>query len=162
MKKLCVLLCFLLVLAGCSQQTFETVTDLHQEGPLPQAKSICLDLPQEAASPAMESEENGKLYLCEGYSVAVQTLSGGDLDGTLRQLTGFSRDALTVMERNVGGVSRYDCVWTAVGEEQDQVCRCMVMDDGSYHYAVTVMADSNDAGKLQETWQSLLGSVYLQ
>lgn len=162
MKKLCVLLCILLMLAGCSQQTFETVTDLHQDGPLPQAKSICLDLPQEAAMPTMESGENGKLYLCDGYSIALQTLSGGDLDGTLRQLTGFSRDALTVMERKTGDISRYDCVWTAVGEGQEQTCRCVVLDDGSYHYAVTVMADSVDAGKLQQTWQSILGSAYLQ
>lgn len=162
MKKLCVLICVLLMLAGCSQQTFETVTDLHQDGPLPQAKSICLDLPKEAALPTMESEESGKLYLCDGYSIAVQTLSGGDLDGTLRQLTGFSRDALTVMERKTGDISRYDCVWTAAGEGQDQTCRCVVMDDGIYHYAVTVMADSADAGKLQQTWQSILGSAYLE
>lgn len=162
MKKLCILLCVLLMLTGCSQQTFETVTDLHQDGPLPQAKSICLDLPEEAAMPTMVSEENGKLYLCNGYSVAVQTLTGGDLDGTLRYLTGFSRDALTVMERNTGNVNRYDCVWTAVGEGQEQGCRCVVLDDGSYHYAVTVMADSVDVGKLQQTWQSILGSVYLQ
>ena len=162
MKKLCILLCLLLMLTGCSQQTFETVTDLHQDGPLPQAKSICLELPQEAAAPTMESEESGKLYLCDGYSIAVQTLSSGDLDGTLRQLTGFSRDALTVMERKIGDISRYDCVWTAAGEGQEQTCRCMVLDDGSYHYAVTVMADSVDAGDLQQTWQSILGSVYLE
>jgi len=162
MKKLWVLLCALLMLTGCSQPTFETVTDLYQDGPLPQAKSICLELPQEAAMPTMESEESGKLYLCDGYSIAVQTLSGGDLDGTLRQLTGFSRDSLTVMERKTGGISRYDCVWTAAGEGQEQTCRCVVLDDGVYHYAVTVMSDSVDAGKLQETWQSILGSVYLQ
>ena len=150
-----------MLLTGCSQQTYETVTDLYEEGLQPKPKTICLELPEEAATPAMESEENGKLYFCDGYTLAVQTLSGGDLDGTLRQLTGFSGDALTVIERSVGQIDRYDCVWTAVGENQEQSCRCVILDDGSYHYAVAVMANSQDAGKLQEEWQKLLNSVYL-
>ena len=93
--------------------------------------------------------------------VAVQTCVGGNLDSTFRQITGFSKDALTVMERRQGKISRYDCVWTALGEPGEQICRSVILDDGSYHYCVTVMADSITAGDLQQSWQSLLNSVYL-
>lgn len=124
-------------------------------------REIQLQLPKEATAPVLQSQEGGKLYLCDGYTLTVQTLSAGDIDRTMREVTGFSKDQLTVMETEQMDFRRYDCVWSAAAEEGEQVARTVILDDGNYHYAVTVMADFAAAGELANTWQSLLGSVSL-
>lgn len=162
MKKLCCLLLALVMLTGCSTQSaFETIGDILDTPVMAIQREIQLQLPKEATAPALQSDEGGKLYLCDGYTLTVQTLSGGDLDRTLREVTGFSKDQLTVMETEQLDVRRYDCVWSAAAEEGEQVARSVILDDGYYHYAVTVMADFITAGELAETWQNLLGSISL-
>ena len=158
MKKACFLLVFVLFLTGCqASPTFETVQDVY--GPSQSApRQIALDLPEDVQTVAGDS---GKLYLCEGYDITVQTLSSGDLDRTVQQLTGYATDALTVMQTAVSGVDRYECVWTAAGENGDAVGRAVVLDDGQYHYCVTVMTQADGTGELSGAWQELLGSVRL-
>jgi VCBS repeat-containing protein len=56
---------------------------------------------------------------------------------------------------------RYESVWSAVGEGEDQVGRLVILDDGNYHYAVTVMAPAETAGELTKTWQKLLNSAVI-
>ena len=162
MKKLWVILALSLFLAGCgSKQTFETVDDVQAEPVIAQIKEVHLALPEEAAVPAMENTDGEKLYLCNGFALMVQTMDGGDLGRTLRQLTGFEKEQLAVMQTEQSGVIRYDCVWTTAGEAADQVCRAAILDDGSYHYAITVMSDFSAAGDLSETWRTILDSVSL-
>ena len=124
-------------------------------------QKIKLSLPKDATAPTLYSEECGSLYLCDGYTISVQTLEGGDMDRTLRQLTGFGKADLTVMETDVDGLKRYSCVWSAAGEGGDHVGRALVLDDGSYHYAVSVMAEFSRAGDLSAKWQELFASVEL-
>ncbi len=155
MKKCLIIVVVLLLLTGCAaQDVFETVSDVYAEESL-QPKQISLEVPDGTAI----AGSNGTLYLCDGYEVTVQTLSGGDLNTTFRFLTGFPLDSLTVMETAQTGMDRYECVWTSAGEGGDSVGRAVVLDDGSFHYCVTVMSASKNAGKLQESWQELLGSV---
>ncbi len=161
-KKLWILLGLGLLLTGCgAQQTFETVDDVQAAPAMAQMRQVTIALPNDAVLPTVENDTTGKLYLCDGYAVAVQTMEAGDLDSTLRQLTGFDRERLTLMQTEQSGVKRYDCVWTAVGEGGDHVCRGVILDDGDYHYTVTVMAEFSVAGDLTETWQTLLDSVSL-
>ena len=86
----------------------------------------------------------------------METLSSGDINETLRQLTGFESDELTVMETAQMGLNRYECVWTAAGEGGDVVGCAAILDDGSYHYCVTVMGNAENGVKLQETYRQLL------
>ena len=156
MKKLCVLLAAVLLLTGCAaEETFETIADVYGEQNLPQPKQVVLTIPEEAAAQAIVGS-SGTLYLCDGYEITVETLSAGDINSTFRQLTGFETDDLTVMETAQLGFSRYECVWTAAGEGGDMVGRVAVLDDGNFHYCVTVMAGAAEAGKLQSTWKDLL------
>lgn len=162
MKKLLLILCFMVALTGCgAQDTMETIADDNAAQVMAQVQQVHVSLPEEASVATMENADAGKLYLCDGYVVTVQTMEAGDLDKTLRQCTGFSRKQLTVMETVKNEIKRYDCVWSAAGEGGDQVARAAILDDGSYHYVVTVMADFASAGDLSKTWQEILDSITL-
>ncbi len=162
MKKCWVIIWMALFLSGCGvQETFETLADDYDLSVMAQMQQLHITLPPNAAVTTMENDDTGKIYLCDGYTVTVQTMPAGDLDGTLRQVTGFSKDQLTLMQTRMGNVIRYECVWSAVGEGGDQVCRAAILDDGCYHYAITAMADAELAGQLTQTWQGILQSATL-
>ena len=93
--------------------------------------------------------------------LTLQTFTGGDLDATMRQVTGFSKEQVTCLQTRDGEINQYSCVWSSAGEGGDHVGRAVILDDGSYHYTVTVMADFETAGELTDTWQDLLNSVSL-
>ena len=162
MKKILILIMLSCVLCGCGvQETFETVSDTVL---LPQqalAKQVVLTLPEDAAVPAMESDMAGQLYLCDDYFITVHTSVSGDLNATIKEVTGFDRDMLSVMETTQGQTRRYECVWVAAGEEEQQVGRMAILDDGNYHYVVTVMADASKSGNLTDSWNQLLSSFSL-
>lgn len=160
MRKLIVLL-LLLALCGCSgNQVLETVTDTDLAPVMAQVRELEVTLPEEAAA-YTSGGGSDKVYFCDGYTVVIQTMDGGDLNRTLRQVSGFEKEALSVMETRQQDHMRYDLAWSAAGEEGEQVCRAAVLDDGYYHYAVTVMADYEQAGMLQESWGKVLDSVKL-
>ncbi len=159
MKKVCFLLVFVLALSGCkAAQTFETVNDVYAQQTQSTPRQVDLVLPKDAVTIAGDS---GKLYLCEGFDVTVETLFSGDLTRTVESLTGFAPNALTILQTATSDVDRYECVWTAAGENGDTVGRAVVLDDGQYHYCVTVMSQADTAGELSQVWQELLGSVQL-
>lgn len=162
MKRLLITALSVFCLAGCgAQETFETVNDVLVQPVMATSQQVRLSLPESAAMPTMDNGAGGKLYLCDGYTVTVQTFSGGNLNETLQQVTGFTREMLTLMETTQENITRYDCAWSSMGEGEDQVCRCAILDDGTYHYVVTVMAPESKAGSFTETWQALLSSITL-
>ena len=161
MKRMVILLLALLLLTGCSSAAdFETMQDVHGEQQLPAMRQVHYQLPQDASAQAIQSSY-GQLYFCDGFEITLQTFSAGDLDRTLRELTGFHRAELSVIETGTKGIARYECVWTAAGEEGNMVCRAVILDDGNYHYCMTAMADENDALQLKSTWQALFDSFIL-
>lgn len=162
MKKCGLLLIALaLVLTGCAaEETFETIADEQAAPVIAQQRQIYVELPDAAASPAVESD-SGRLYLCGDYEILIQTLEGGDLDGTLQTLTGFQRDALTVMETWQDGCACYEFVFASAGETGDLVGRGMILDDGSYHYCLTVLAEADKAAENQAFWDSMFQTFRL-
>lgn len=161
MKKICLIFFFSVLLCGCSRQTlYEPVTDVYTDE-IATMQHVVLNLPEDAAVQTMEHESAGMLYLCDNYCVTVQTLPGGDVERTMREITGFSKDQLMIIQTCRNGLDQYEVAWSAAGEGEDQVCRATVLDDGKYHYAVSVMADASAAGKLTDTWQSIFHSVGL-
>ena len=160
MKKTVFLLALVLLLSGCDSESYETVSDVYLE-PQETAAQLTLALPEDANRVALTNAAAGTAYLCDGYCVTVSTHEAGDLDATLQTATGFTRSQLPVMELQDGENRRYECVWAAAGEGEDQVGRAVVLDDGRYHYCVTVMGQADMAGELSADWQELLNSVYL-
>lgn len=162
MKKCAFLVVFGLLLCGCSaQETFETVSDDIIQSVSAQMQQVYVELPEEAAAPAMENDGGDAIYLCDGYTITMQTLEAGDLDATLRTATGFSRDALHMIQTESEGIKRYECVWAAAGEGEDQVCRAAVLDDGSYHYVLTAMAGASVTETFAEEWNGMFRSFRL-
>ena len=151
-----------LFLAGCaSEPTLETLGDVFDEPVSAQQREIAVQLPGEASVPAVESD-SGRIYTCGDYDLAIQTLTGGDIDATIRSLTGYDRQDLTVMETEQDGLNRYDLVWASAGEQGEKLGRAVILDDGSYHYTMTVLRDADTTESLQVVWSQVFGSFSLQ
>lgn len=162
MKKILLLILVVFVMTGCSAaETFETLGQIqHQQDALPTMASIQLSLPESAAEQTFGGGSD-TVYECEGYTLVLQTLVAGDFDRTVRTLSGFSPEKLTVMESMMEQGKRYDWVWTAAGESGDLVCRASVLDDGNYHYCIYTLAPAQSAGTLAEEWNTLFSSFCL-
>jgi hypothetical protein len=163
LKKICWLLLIMMLLCGCSpQQTLETVNDELLLATAAPQKELTVKLPADAASSALSSDDGDQLYFCDGYTVMLQTSPSGDLNRTVSRLCGFDRTRLTVMETKLGGLRRYDWTWTSAGEGSTQVGRAAVLDDGDYHYCMTVMADEANISELDGRWDALFASMNLK
>lgn len=163
MKKLGILIILLtILLCGCSEPpSYETLGDLGMDEMEPSARQICLELPENASVQTMQGS-TGKIYLCDGYEIMVETYRSGDLNQTLRNLTGFSKDSLTLVQTAQNGITSYSCAWASVGEAGEQIGRTTILDDGNFHYCLTVTAAAEDAYLLQPVFEALFASFRLE
>ena len=160
MKRILLVLLMSLLLAGCAEAELgETVADVWQEAVTVAApRETRLELPGEAVACAMESD-TGRLYFGDGYEVMVQTLSSGDLDATIRALTGFDREDITVLQSQ-SDPKRWEVAWASAGEGGERLGRGVVLDDGNYHYCLTVLQDADD-DDCQIIWSQVFNSFEL-
>lgn len=162
MKRLLAILLIVLLLCGCSKETMlETVTDDMAEPVVAAVQRVQLHLPPELSAPALQSQENGTLYLCDDYSVTVQTLPSGDLRKTIHTTTGLDKENLQIQTIAQGDVKRHQFMWTANGEQGIEVGRTCILDDGVYHYVLTALAGEEAAGQVQQTWREIFASFCL-
>lgn len=163
MKRIWIVSMLLMFLSGCAaQETFETVGVIDDIPMTSPAWEIAADIPDTLVAAAMETDNAGTLYLCDDYMMTMHTLTGGDLNGTFMECTGFEKDKLQPMETVTNGTTRYETVWSSVSETGDQIGRIAIIDDGNFHYVLTVMADAEKAGDLAETWQMLFRSFRIE
>ena len=161
MKFMTMLLILSALLCGCGQgQTVETVTDTLETEPLPEPREVSVELPGEAAVPAME-DGGSRYYLCKDYEISMDTRPSGDLRQTIRDLSGCDPETLTVLETAEPGAKRYDFVWTSAGEKGQRLGRAAVMDDGNYHYTLSVLRDADSTESLQVVWRQVFSSFHL-
>lgn len=161
MKKGLILLMSLLLLSGCgSAQVYETVTDEFAIPVSAVPREIRFDLAQEPILPAMESD-GGQLYLCGDFDVMVQTLDSGDLNDTVYRISGFMPEELTLLQTGTGDVDKYEFVWTSVSDGGHQIGRATILDDGSYHYALSATVDAQLIEEYQEIWNGIFESFEL-
>lgn len=161
MKKSCVLLMIALLLTGCgAEATFETVSDELTAPVIAQPGQISVELPGETALPAMEND-NGRIYICNDYTITIQTLEGGDLERTLQTMTGHKKEDMTVMETFQDDVERYEFVWASAGEGGDMVGRGVLLDDGNYHYSMTIQWKAEATEKTQVNWDQVFSSFHV-
>ena len=158
MKKWLVIAVLALGLSGCgSEEVMETVADEWVVPVMAQPMQIEVSLPGEAAMPVSETD-SGRLYLCQDYEFALQTLSSGDLDATLRSVTGYGKEELTVLETLRSQMPCYEFTWTCAGETGDRIGQGILMDDGNYHYVMTALWDAEKTETMQLSWSEVFSS----
>ena len=150
------------LLCGCAaEETFETVADnLAQADPLPPGR-IAVDLPDNAVAPALKSDSE-QVYLCEDYQLILETMPAGDLNDTIEKICGYGKNDLTVLKTQRDGVTRYEFVWASAGEEGDGLGRAVILDDGNYHYCMSVLRDASTTETSQISWRDVFGSFQLE
>lgn len=151
MKKIVWILAAVLCFSGCvniTEPVMETVADEIIEPAAAEPKPIAVWLPDEAAAQTMADGEAGECYTWGECELRVQTLAGGDIRATLQKLTGLDPEKLTVMEYERDGLQLYQTVWSMTGEEGITLGRCMVADDGNYHYCISLTSpEDTDVGE---------------
>lgn len=158
MKKWTFFLLLPLLLAGCrAEQTFETIRDEWAIPAMAQERQISVSLPEEVSISAMQNDI-GKLYLCDGYEIAIETMESGDMNRTIRTLTGHDKKDLTIMTTEENGIQRYEFVWASEEEQGDRLGQGVILDDGNYHYTMTVLRDAEPAQPSQIIWSQVFRS----
>ena len=161
MKKWLLLLLMTGLLSGCgAEDTFETVADELVQPVMLQPRFVCVDLPGETALPVVEND-NGRIYICNDYEIVLQTMASGDLEETMEIMSGLGAEDMTVMETTSDGIRRYEFVWAAAGEGGDQTGRGVILDDGNYHYCLSVLRFADLPEKTQINWEDVFGSFCL-
>ena len=94
----------------------------------------------------------------QDYEIMVETLASGDLNDTIRTISGFEKDQLTVLQTQQADTDRYDFVWTTAGERGERLGRAVILDDGNYHYCMTALRDAEESIIV---WQEVFSSFAL-
>lgn len=158
--KILVVMMLMTLLTGCGSVTYEVVSDEFAVPEMPQPREVHFFLAEESVMPAMESEA-GQLYLCGDYDVVSQTLEGGDLDRTVRAVSGYGPEELTLIQTASGEVDRYEFVWTSCSDGGQQIGRATLLDDGSYHYVLSATIDAELMEQYQEIWNGIFETYEL-
>lgn len=163
MKKMLCLVMLCVLLAGCAaEETFETVADAYVQPVDAIRREIYLSLPENTAEPTFTSETAGKLWLCDGFTASVCTMEAGNVDATVRAVSGYGADDLILIETEQNTpqlqMKRLDFVWCSAGEGGNQIGRAAILDDGNYHYVLSCMAPETLGGELRETWDQVFAS----
>lgn len=161
MKKWILLMLLPVFLTGCGvEETLETVMDVWSVPEAAPVRQIQIDLPGETAVNTLQSD-TGQLYICDGYELSIETVDAGDLERTIQSVSGKKPEELTVMETEQDGVRRYEFVWAAAGERGDRLGRSVILDDGNYHYTLTVLRDAELEKNSQIRWNDVFRSFSL-
>ena len=158
MKRWLWMMVLAVLLCGCkAEETLETVSDEWMVPAMAQPREISVRLPENTVLPVME-QDGRRLYMGQDYEIMVETLASGDLNDTIRTISGFEKEQLTILETNQADTDRYDFVWTTTGEQGHRLGRAVVLDDGNYHYCMTVLRDAEES---LVVWQDVFASFAL-
>lgn len=161
MKKLCVILLLALALAGCASIDYEYVSDNGTIPALPNTRHTLINLPATVAEPTFAGEDGSCVYVCPEYEIHQQVLPGGDIPKTFLTVTGKSPEDLTVLQTMQQGYKRYDCMFAASGEGEQNLCRLTVLDDGYYHYILCIQTGECDYSRIQKDIEQIASSFCL-
>ena len=160
MKTMMFLLVLMMCLSGCVHNelpVMETVDDVIVEPVAADPKPMAVWLPDGAAKQTMAG--TGECYTWGESELRVRTMTGGDIRSTLKTLTGLDPEKLTVMEYERDGLQLYQTVWSCTSEEGVQLGRCMVADDGQYHYCISLV--SPEGADVAEDYARICASLDL-
>jgi hypothetical protein len=114
-------------------------------------------MPEDLVLPVLE-QEGRQLYMGPNYEIMLETMAAGNVQATIRNLSGYEQEQLTILETDQGEWNRYEFVWTAVGEQGHRLGRAVILDDGDYHYCMSVLRDAEES---LIVWQDVFQSFSL-
>ena len=148
----------MILLSGCNaEETLETVSDEWIVPAMAQPREVSVRLPEDLVLPVLE-QEGRQLYMGPNYEIMLETMAAGDLQATIRNLSGYEQEQLTILETDQGEWNRYEFVWTAAGEQGHRLGRAVILDDGDYHYCMSVLRDAEES---LIVWQDVFQSFSL-
>lgn len=146
------------LLTGCGvQETYETIADEVVESVMATPKQILVDLPGDALAPVLETMGE-QVYLSHDYEIIIETLDAGDLGATVEAISGYPMEALTILQTQRDGIDRHEFVWASAGEYGDRLGRAVILDDGDFHYCMSVLRDTGEQGTSQISWEDVFSS----
>jgi hypothetical protein len=149
---------FVILLSGCkAEETLETVSDEWIVPVMAQPREVSVRMPEDLVLPVLE-QEGRQLYMGPNYEIMLETMAAGDLQATIRNLSGYEQEQLTILETDQGEWNRYEFVWTAAGEQGHRLGRAVILDDGDYHYCMSVLRDAEES---LIVWQDVFQSFSL-
>ena len=160
MKKAWLILVICIFLCGCAPAELETMNDTDAVGVMAEPVEMKISFPEDATVLTMGNALS-RYYFCKGYDVAVEITESGNLDATLKTITGYGKEELDMVETKRNGVACYEAVWTTVGEAGDCVGRLLVLDDNNYHYCVSAFSSAQNVASHADAWNNLFASVSL-
>ena len=163
MKKwiLGMVLLFGVFFCGCNgAESFEVLGDEIGEFPVAEPAKVELKIPEDGTLDVM-SGSDWQYYEGEHYQIILQTYPSGNLSQTLQNITGYNKDNLSVMEISGEGIDKFLCAWSAVSEEGELVGRCTVLDDGVYHYCLSVLVDAEVSGEIRDAVDAVFATYSL-
>ncbi len=159
--KIIVMVLMMALLSGCgTQETYETIADEAVQSVMASPRQILVDLPGDALAPVLESAGE-QVYLSRDYEIIIETLDGGDLNATVSAISGYDPGELTLMKTEQEGTTRHEFVWACAGEHGDRLGRGVILDDGNYHYCMTVLRDAVSQGVSQTSWEDVFSSFHI-
>ena len=161
LRKLAVIVLCTLLLSGCAaEETFETIADELILPAMAQPREISVSLPDNALAPVLSGTDE-QVYFCEDYEIIIETLSSGDLSATVKAVSGYEKEHLTILETRQENMPRYEFVWASAGEQGERLGRAVILDDGHYHYCMSVLRDAQAAQDSQIVWSEVFQSFAL-
>ena len=158
MKRWLWMMVLAVLLCGCqAEETLETVSDEWIVPVMAQPREVSVRLPEDTVLPVLE-QEGRQLYMGQDYEIMLETMASGDLRSTIRNLSGYEQEQLTILETKQGDAERYEFVWTAAGEQGHRLGRAVILDDGDYNYCLSVLRDADEA---LVVWQDVFASFAL-
>ena len=155
-------LVFGIFLCGCNgTESYEVLSDDIVGVPIAEPAKVELKLPEDSALAVM-SGSDWQYYEGEHYQIILQTFSSGNLDQTLQNITGYQIDNLSVIETSVDGIDKFHCAWSAVSDEGELVGRCTILDDGMYHYCLSVLVEADAACEVRDTIDAVFATYALE
>lgn len=163
LKKWISLILTTLLLSGCgAEPVYETIGDVWaNDEPVFAPAGIEFAAPEDAQMEVMEGDSGEKIYRIGDWELWTGTYTAGDLSATLEEVTGLQSGNLTVISRQVGNYACHETAWTTTGEDGTWVAQTAVIEDGGYHYALSMMVPQEDADQLGRFFTQVLGSVNL-
>lgn len=150
-------------LCGCARQVvWETVTDGCTPSGAPD-QVLVAQLPEDAAEEVFAEQGAQRVYVQPGggYEIVMQTLPDAPAASIVRQLSGFSADALHVYETTQDGFRALQFAWYAAGDEGGRVYRAKVLRSGAYCYALTISVPEGSGTSYDSMTSALLTSMDL-